>query len=203
MRPVKRMFVSLGTDHHPFVRLVDWVSRWAAENPEWEVHMQHGSSPAPSGCHAFAFCDHDQLQELMRTSDVVVSHGGPATITEARRRGHLPVVVPRDPRLGEHVDDHQQLFSRRLGGYGLVRLAQTEDDFRAAVREVARGQEERERAVREHTVPEGVFCVGGIVEELVRTRSRAAVHGAGGPRRRLRGRLRRWPRAGRGDLSRD
>jgi len=187
MRPVKRMFVSLGTDHHPFQRLVDWASRWAADHPDWEVHMQHGSSPAPAGCHAFAFCDHDQLQELMRTSHVVVSHGGPATITEARRRGHLPVVVPRDPRLGEHVDDHQLLFSRRLGGCGLVSLAETEEDFRTAVKTVARSQEERERSAQEHAVPAGVFRVGEIVEQLVR--SRAAGRGQRGRLDRFLGRL--------------
>ena len=33
-------------------------------------------------------------------ADVVVTHGGPATISEARNAGHRPIVVPRDPSPG-------------------------------------------------------------------------------------------------------
>ncbi len=54
---------------------------------------------------------HDRLEELLAQATVVVCHGGPGTVTEARDAGHVPLCMPRDPELGEHVDDHQQRFA--------------------------------------------------------------------------------------------
>jgi len=168
-RLIRRMSVTVGTDHHPFERLISWAEHWAARMPDWDVQIQHGRTRPPVHGTGFAFCEHQRLQELFEISDVIVTHGGPATITEARRRGHRPIVVPRDPRLGEHVDDHQQLFSRRLGRNGVVELAETEDDFLAAV--VAISYLPRQRQSSED-IPPGVFKVGAVAERLARRRNR-------------------------------
>jgi UDP-N-acetylglucosamine transferase subunit ALG13 len=161
------MFVTVGTDHHPFDRLVGWAENWAARVEDWDVQIQHGRSRAPLHGTGFAFCDHDRLQELFEVSDVIVCHGGPATITEARRLGHRPIVVPRDPALGEHVDNHQQLFSRRLGAAGVVELVENEDHFLAAV--VASSYLPRQRGSIEE-IPSGVFKVGAVAERLAHRR---------------------------------
>ena len=55
------------------------------------------------------------------------------TIAEARRHGHLPLVVPRNPVLAEHVDDHQQRFAQRLAEADLVRVVATAADFQVAL----------------------------------------------------------------------
>ena len=165
----RRMFVTVGTDHHPFERLVAWAEAWAQRADGWDVQIQHGRTREPLAGNGFAFCDRDRLLELFESSDVVVCHGGPATITEARRFGHRPIVVPRDPTLGEHVDNHQQLFSRRVGKAGLVQLAETEDAFLAAV--VAVSYLPRQRRSAEE-VPPGVFQVGAVAERLVAQRGR-------------------------------
>lgn len=158
------MFVTVGTDHHPFERLIGWAENWAERMPDWDVQIQHGRTRAPVRGNGFEFCGHEQLQQLFETSDVIVTHGGPATITEARRRGHRPIVVPRDPRRGEHVDNHQQLFSQRLSADGVVQLVETEDDFLAAVVAISYLPRQRESAER---IPPGVFRVGAVVERLV------------------------------------
>lgn len=44
--------------------------------------------------------------------------------------GKKPVVVPRRRELGEHVDDHQAVFSRRLSAEGEIDLAETDESFR-------------------------------------------------------------------------
>ncbi len=177
------LFVSVGTDHHPFARLLSWTGTWAAAHPGWEVQVQHGSTPAPAYGTAFAFCDHDRLQELLEEADAVVAHGGPATITEARRHGHVPVVVPRDPTLGEHVDGHQQLFARRLGAAGLVRLAEEEAAFMAVLDGVTAGaptRRERAALAAAREVPPGVHTVGRVIEELVVRRRAVAPARRGG-----------------------
>ena len=55
-----------------------------------------------------------QMEESIATADIVITHGGPATIALARSAGRLPIVVPRLRRYGEHVDDHQLWYARRL-----------------------------------------------------------------------------------------
>jgi len=121
------VLVSVGTDHHRFDRLVAWVDGWARQHAdEVQVVVQHGESVAPCYAEGHRFLDHEVLQDLMTRASVVVSHGGPATILEARRHGHRPLVVARDPRHGEHVDDHQQRFVARVAAEGMVVQARDE-----------------------------------------------------------------------------
>jgi len=135
-RLVPLVLVAVGTDHHPFDRAVDWVESWLRTRLDpVDVLVQYGHSRAPQVARGSALLDHADLQEAMARATVVVCHGGPATITEARRHGRLPICLPRDPARGEHVDDHQMLFARRMGAGGVVRLAQTERELRAALDE--------------------------------------------------------------------
>jgi UDP-N-acetylglucosamine transferase subunit ALG13 len=166
------LLVTVGTDHHPFARLLDWVGRWSAAHPSWQVEVQHGASPAPGYGHAFAFCEHAELQRLLAAADVVVTHGGPATISQARAAGHAPVVVPRQPALGEHVDDHQVLFARRLAAAGVVHLAETEAALGPALDAARAGPGARRPAAGGLQVPPGVVQVGLVVEQLVAGRRR-------------------------------
>lgn len=129
---MSRVLVLVGTDHHRFDRLVEWMDRWAADTGA-DVLVQHGTSRAPKVAAGQPYLDWDVVQAQLAGADAVVSHGGPATIAEARKVGHMPVVVPRDPAQDEHVDEHQQLFSRRLAASGLVALALTEPALRDAL----------------------------------------------------------------------
>ena len=135
--PAPAVLVSVGTDFHPFDRLVAWVDGWLAARHGDAVDclVQYGTSRPPVRAAGVAYLDHAELDRLLAHADVVVSHGGPSTIAEARRHGHLPLVVPRSPALGEHVDDHQQRFARRLDEAGLVRVVATPADLHAALEE--------------------------------------------------------------------
>ncbi len=75
------------------------------------------------------FLSHDRLVALMREASAVVCHGGPGLITEAREAGHVPLCMPRDPLLGEHVDGHQQRFAALAGSAGVVRTVHSLEDF--------------------------------------------------------------------------
>lgn len=127
------ILVIVGTDHHRFGRVVTWTDEWLAAHPGVTALVQHGTSPSPARAQGRALVPYAELQDLMRRCRVVVSHGGPATITEVRRLGKLPVVVPRDPALDEHVDGHQQRFARRMGELGLVVLCETREAYGRAL----------------------------------------------------------------------
>ena len=158
------VLVLVGTDHHPFDRLVDWADQWAREHPDVEVVVQHGRSREPAVATGHAFLDHSVLTELMSSAAVVVSHGGPATISEARAAGHAPLVVPRDPAHGEHVDDHQLRFSSWLAAKGLIDRQTDIDGFRQALDEkVARGR--TPATVVDEAVAASVGRFGTLVQE--------------------------------------
>lgn len=134
------MAVLLGTDRHPFERLVSWASALAAEDADtWLV--QHGFTPCPDAdalphnLSTRSILGADDLAPLLLNADAVVTHGGPGLIMEARSAGHVPIVVPRDPALGEHVDRHQMDFTARLAADGTIRLVDSLDGLREAVAE--------------------------------------------------------------------
>lgn len=158
--------MSVGTDVHPFDRLVDWSARWASEHPEHKVVIQRGTSSPPQGVESHDLIPHHELRALFRSSTVVVSHGGPSTLMDARMAGRLPIVVPRDPALGEHVDDHQLRFAEHLHRHGLARRARTESEFRAAVSD-ALNDPVGVVNPSERVVSSGVLRFGEVIDGLL------------------------------------
>ncbi len=125
------VLVTVGTDHHPFNRLVDWVDRWLAETTrEIRCVVQYGTSRAPRHADGQPKLAHAELQQLIAEAHLAVCHGGPGTIMDCRQVGLTPIVVPRRHDLGEHVDDHQVQFTRRIASSGVIRLAETEAQLR-------------------------------------------------------------------------
>jgi UDP-N-acetylglucosamine transferase subunit ALG13 len=111
------IFVTVGTHQQPFERLLEGLSGLGAER----CVVQHGHGSPPSGtARAVAFMPFDEVQRDLETCEVVITHAGVGSILAARRLGHLPVVVPRMKRFGEHVDDHQAELTRALASTGQV-----------------------------------------------------------------------------------
>lgn len=119
----------VGTDHHHFDRFIDWIDEEALRHPETRFLVQHGDTRAPLVAEGRPYYPHHELLEAFDAATVVLCHGGPATIMDARSRGHVPICVPRDPARGEHVDGHQMAFAAAAARSGLVRLASTRDEL--------------------------------------------------------------------------
>jgi UDP-N-acetylglucosamine transferase subunit ALG13 len=130
-----------GTDHHRFDRLVSWVDDWYAELADRSIRclIQYGTSAPPVHADGVEYVGHTDLVDLMARAHVVVAHGGPSTIVEACRRGHLPLVVPRSAELGEHVDAHQERFAEFAANHNMARLISSSAELAAALAECLRG----------------------------------------------------------------
>ncbi len=128
--------VAVGTDHHPFDRLVRWIDSWSGANPDVAILVQRGTSAATAHCASVELLPHHELCERFAKAIAVVSHGGPSTVMDARMAGRLPIVVARDPRNDEHVDDHQLLFAEHLRRHDLARVVDSEAEFLAVLDEV-------------------------------------------------------------------
>lgn len=131
-----RIVVTVGTDHHRFDRLVAWIEDLVPDVIHGaEVLVQHGASRASPLLKNNDFLPRPELLRLMSEADVVVGHGGPGTIMDARSMGRLPVVVPRRAHLGEVVDDHQLAFCRRLAQQRLIVSVEDARSLRRAIQD--------------------------------------------------------------------
>lgn len=176
------VLVAVGTDHHRFDRLIEWVEDWL-DGREYSVRclVQHCTSRAPRNAEAHAYLQYDELQAAMSEAAVVVSHGGPGTLTEARSHGHLPICVPRDPANGEHVDGHQLRFARHLAKAGMVTLAETRADFEAALTAALAEASRRplvpeQRDSRTITRPPAVDRIAELLSTLLHTAAPSQRH---------------------------
>jgi UDP-N-acetylglucosamine transferase subunit ALG13 len=114
------IFATVGTHHQPFERFLHSVLALAAG---MELVVQHGhTAPLPS---ASSVCwrqwlTPEEMDARMREAAIVITHAGVASVVDALRAGHRPVVVARRCHLGEHVDEHQLQIVTALGAMGLV-----------------------------------------------------------------------------------
>lgn len=163
------IFVTVGTDHHPFDRLIGWVERW--ERPSGvDVFVQHGACRVPTGVAAEPFLTVGEMRERFRAADAVVCAAGPGTVMTARREGCIPIVVPRLRRLGEVVDDHQQAFAELLAFQGLVEVAYEEQELTALLDRAVRDPGSFRFSPDDTGVPVGVTRMGALIDDLLAER---------------------------------
>lgn len=112
------IFVTVGTHHQPFQRLLDGLVAIAESE---ELVVQYGTgAPPPGAARAEAYMPFDRMLDCYREADRVVTHAGVGSVLCAAREGHVPLVVPRRHDLGEHVDEHQAELTRALADRGRV-----------------------------------------------------------------------------------
>jgi UDP-N-acetylglucosamine transferase subunit ALG13 len=110
------ILATVGTHGQPFPRFIELVREL-----DDEVVLQYGHNPPPEGfATSAAFLSFDEMLRHLHAASAVVTHAGVGSILCAREAGHVPIVVPRLKRLGEHVDDHQAELTRTLEELGHV-----------------------------------------------------------------------------------
>lgn len=160
------VFVTVGTDHHPFDRLVAWCDEWARAHPDDRVTIQYGTSEPPATAVGHAYLAPAELAEGLARADAVVCHGGPATIAEIRAAGRLPIAVPRRKADGEHVDDHQMRYTSRVAREGVVCLADSPTELAALLDRVRSDVDAFRVADDEDRVRRSVELFGDLMDAL-------------------------------------
>ncbi|HEX2234045.1 MAG TPA: glycosyltransferase [Thermoleophilaceae bacterium] len=160
--------MTVGTHEQPFDRLLREIDRLAqaGELPD-EVFCQTGyTSYEPSVPHS-SMLSYDEMQERVSRASLVVSHGGPGGIMPVLAQGKPLVLVPRRHRYGEHVDDHQVAFCRRLGTERGLPVVEDMDALAPAIsRALARGgRGESPGAEPEAAVAEIGRRIGALLSE--------------------------------------
>lgn len=110
------IFVTVGTHEQPFNRLIKEVDRLKKEGIITdEVFIQTGfSTYEPQYCDWKNIISYSEMEDYMNRADIIITHGGPATFMGAIAKGKKPIVVPRQEKFGEHVNDHQLDFAYQV-----------------------------------------------------------------------------------------
>jgi glycosyl transferase cpsG(V) len=124
------IFVTVGTHEQQFDRLLKEVDRLKKENLiQDEVFIQTGySNYVPKYCKWEKIISFEKMNQLIEASDIIITHGGPATFMGVIAKGKVPIVVPRQKKFGEHVNDHQMDFVEKvLNIYNLTVITNIND----------------------------------------------------------------------------
>lgn len=106
------ILVSVGTHEQQFNRLLKAVDKLVEKGIITDrVVAQTGFSDyEPKEFEWKQFYKYQEMQELAKEADILITHGGPSSFIMALKNGKIPIVVPRRAELGEHVNDHQVKF---------------------------------------------------------------------------------------------
>lgn len=126
-----KAFVTLGLERKPFSRLLAFVNQ-AVEgkllSPDTLVQCGHTVFPSPT-FRAVDFLPFGRMLEAIENAELVITHAGVGSILLCLNAGKMPLVVAREGRRGEHVDNHQVEFAEVMAATGKVKAAYNEKDF--------------------------------------------------------------------------
>lgn len=163
------IFVTVGTHEQPFNRLVKKIDDLVADGTIKEkVVIQTGfSTYQPVHCDNHKMMSFEEMQSTLKEARIVITHGGPSSFIEALQIGKVPIVVPRQEKYHEHVNNHQvdftELIDKRMNNiipvYDIDQLANTIENYDKVVKTKNAGESSNNSKFNEQ--------LERIVEELV------------------------------------
>jgi UDP-N-acetylglucosamine transferase subunit ALG13 len=125
------IFVSVGTEKFSFDRLLRTIDK-GLENKEinQKVFAQIGVSKYKPQLFAYKdFIDFSEMTEFIQKANIIVTHAGVGSTILSCILHRIPIIVPRYVNLGEHLDDHQVEFAKRMEGEEKILAAYDERDI--------------------------------------------------------------------------
>lgn len=115
---IQSAVVTLGSELWPFDRAISALLQLL---PGIKVTWQTGTTEVTDGGrHLTQWVPASELRSSIREADVVIAHAGVGSALVALDEGKIPVILPRQSRHGEMIDDHQVEFARWLAQKGLA-----------------------------------------------------------------------------------
>ncbi|HIS88748.1 TPA: glycosyltransferase [Candidatus Avigastranaerophilus faecigallinarum] len=153
------IFVTVGTHEQPFNRLVKKIDDLVAEGTIKEkVVIQTGfSTYKPVHCEGHKMMSFEEMQKTLKDARIVITHGGPSSFIEALQFGKVPIVVPRQEKYHEHVNNHQvdftKLIEKRMNNiipvYDIDQLANTIEKYDEVVKTKNAGESSNNKQFNE------------------------------------------------------
>lgn len=117
------IFVTVGTHEQQFNRLVQKMDELKRDGVvQEEILIQTGySTYKPKYCEWKQWISYPKMIENVDKAHIIITHGGPSSFIMPLQVGKTPIVVPRQAKFKEHVNDHQLKFCNTVAErYGSI-----------------------------------------------------------------------------------
>lgn len=110
------IFVTVGTHEQPFDRLLKYIDKMVEDGKIKEkVIIQKGYTDyEPIHCESYKLIGYNEMQRYIKEARIVITHGGPSSFIAPISMAKIPIVVPRQLKYNEHVNDHQLEFVKEV-----------------------------------------------------------------------------------------
>ncbi len=114
------ILITLGTIPYSFDRLIDWMAISLNEGLICEpVFVQHGITNVKAITNnplvaTSSLLSLDEISKVIAKSRLVISHAGQGTTRKLARTDKPFIIVPRESKYKEHIDDHQLCFAQNM-----------------------------------------------------------------------------------------
>ena len=116
------IFVTVGNSKKNFSRLLNEIVKLRPLINE-EIVVQHGHTLFKyEGFTTYSFLNEKDFLFHIKKSDLIITHGGVGTIISAHNFKKNMIIVPRQLKYKEHINDHQMELAKyiELSGIGIV-----------------------------------------------------------------------------------
>lgn len=124
-------FITFGNVSKPFPRMVEMILAVSDSLPK-PVIVQAGPNLEyleNSGFEVFRYCDIVRFNELIDSSKLIISHAGVGALSTSLNFWKKPIIIPREAKYGEHINDHQIHFAEEFSKDGLYFLVQNQKEM--------------------------------------------------------------------------
>lgn len=122
-----------GTHNQGFNRLIKAVDL-LAENFPGNFFIQTGNSDfKPENCKWEKFLTPMELEKKIQESFLVITHAGAGSIINSLKNKRKTIVVPREKKFNEHVNDHQIELAEKLEKEGKIVLCRNLSELKEKI----------------------------------------------------------------------
>lgn len=112
------IFVSIGNHDQEFTRLIKRIDEIAPKVKEKIIVQRGHTKYKPVNCESFEWSS--SLDDYMKKASLIILHAGIGTSLEVLKKYKKScIVVPRQHKYGEHINDHQVDFAEVLEKKGV------------------------------------------------------------------------------------
>ena len=135
-----KILISFGTERFKFTRLCKYIKKLLKDLPkDTQFVVQIGSTPCnikDKRVKVVQFLKYLEFKKLIQDSDIVIMHAGVGSFLDTVRLQKIPILVPRKPKLKEHLDDQQIQLGETLKKFFNVPVAYSYKELLEAIKQI-------------------------------------------------------------------
>jgi len=133
------IFVITGTEAFPFNRLIAEIDQLKKEKQIIDdVYIQLGSCTyIPEYCSWDQWLSFDIMCRNIKNADNVITHAGAGSTLLCLELGKKPIIVTRQAKHKEHIDDHQIPFAKMMEKLDYACVAYDVGDIKGCVEKIS------------------------------------------------------------------